>query len=181
MERSTAQLCYDKHIPHITTCFDVNLNEYEIPTDELSWRPAAYGMVIRDGKVLLSRQFGKYDLPGGGVDLGEELTAGVLREIQEETGIEATRPKVLGVENSFFHSAHGNKKSYHSVLIYYVCNYVGVSFRSKDLTNTRKNTRNWLSGYRSNKLIVLKLRVPLIFGRIFIWLCSITPRRLTVV
>jgi len=108
------------------TCLDVQGNTYEIPSDELRWRPSTYGIVIKDDAVLLSKQFGdRYDLPGGGVDLGEVITAAVIREIKEETGIDAAEPQLLGVENSFFHSAHGNKKSYHSILIYYACTFVG--------------------------------------------------------
>ena len=108
------------------TCLDVEGNKYKIPIDELEWRPSAYGIVIQDGKVLMSKQFGdKYDLPGGGVDLGEDLGAAVIREVKEETGINVSEPKNIGVENSFFHSAHGNKKSYHSILLYYVCTYQG--------------------------------------------------------
>jgi len=107
-------------------CLDVQGNTYEIPVDELQWRPSSYGIVIKDNKVLLSKQFGdSYDLPGGGVDLGEDPKAAVVREVKEETGIDAIDPKNLGVENSFFHSAHGNKKSYHSILMYYACTFQG--------------------------------------------------------
>lgn len=108
------------------TCLDVQGNKYRIPVNELQWRPSAYGIVIKDGKVLMSKQFGdSYDLPGGGVDLGEDIESAVLREIKEETGIDASTPKNIGVENNFFHSAHGNKKSYHSILIYYSCSFEG--------------------------------------------------------
>ena len=108
------------------TCLDVEGNTYEIPVTELQWRPSAYGIVIKDDKVLLSKQFGdKYDLPGGGVDLGEDVKAAVIREVKEETGLVVSRPKLVGMENNFFHSAHGNKKSYHSILIYYSCILVG--------------------------------------------------------
>lgn len=107
-------------------CLDVKGNAYEIPRTDLQWRPSAYGIVIRDGKVLMSKQFGDmYDLPGGGVNLGEDPAAAVIREIKEETGIDAGEPKNVGVENSFFYAAHGNKKSYHSILLYYVCAFRG--------------------------------------------------------
>lgn len=108
------------------TCKDVEGNKYEIPVDELAWRPSAYGIVIKDGNVLMSKQFGDmYDLPGGGVDLGETLEAAVIREVKEETGIDVAEPKNIGVQNSFFHSAHGNKKSYQSIMLYYVCTFQG--------------------------------------------------------
>lgn len=106
-------------------CKDVDLNEYQISVSELSWRPSAYGIVIKDDHVLLSRQFGRYDLPGGGVDLGEPVEAAVIREVKEETGITVNTPRVVGVENSFFKSTHGNNKSYHSILMYYICDFVG--------------------------------------------------------
>lgn len=51
-------------------------------------------MLIRRGKILLSRRFqtgyedGKYSLPAGHIEEGETLTAGTCREIGEEIGIE---------------------------------------------------------------------------------------------
>lgn len=106
-------------------CKDVDLKEYEVPVTDLLWRPSAYGIVIKDNHVLLSRQFKRYDLPGGGVDLGEPIENAVIREVKEETGIDVNTPRIIGVENSFFKSAHGNNNSYHSILLYYVCDFVG--------------------------------------------------------
>lgn len=61
--------------------------------------------VARDGKVLLVRRVGhdtfggQYELPGGGVDEGESVTTGAIREIREEVGLTVT--KVLGTFPGF--------------------------------------------------------------------------------
>lgn len=53
--------------------------------------------VVRDGKILVARRAagdflgGVYELPGGGVDEGETITEGAMREVQEETGLTASR------------------------------------------------------------------------------------------
>lgn len=107
-------------------CHDVYGNEHETLTSQLQWRPATYGIVIRDDKVLLLKQFGsKYDLPGGGVELGEDPKAAVVREVKEETGIGVVHPVLLGIESTLFRAAHSDNKSYHSLLFYYSCDYAG--------------------------------------------------------
>ena len=56
-------------------------------------RLAAYATIERDGRHLLCRIAAGYPgaarwtLPGGGLDFGEDPAAGVLRELEEETGL----------------------------------------------------------------------------------------------
>jgi 8-oxo-dGTP pyrophosphatase MutT (NUDIX family) len=49
------------------------------------------GLCVREGKVLMVRESsalsGKWELPGGGLDFGEEISAGFKREVQEEMGL----------------------------------------------------------------------------------------------
>ena len=106
------------------TCVDVYGNTHQTPVTELQWRPAAYGIVIKYNKVLLLRQFGDtYDLPGGGLNLGEHPKDAVIREVKEETGVDVEEPVLLGIESSLFRSSHSDGKSYHSLLLYYSCSY----------------------------------------------------------
>lgn len=110
---------------NVVTCVDIDGNKYEVPINKLLWRPSAYGIILNDNKVLLSKQFGKYDLPGGGIDLGEDIETAVIREVKEETGIDVSVSKLLGIENSFFQASHSNNNSYHSLLVFYACDYLG--------------------------------------------------------
>jgi len=58
-------------------------------------RVAAYAVILRDGAMLLSRLAPTvtpdelWTLPGGGLDHGEDPRDAVIREIREETGLEA--------------------------------------------------------------------------------------------
>jgi 8-oxo-dGTP diphosphatase len=59
-------------------------------------RDCAYGLGVRDGAIALAR-IGRaggpfvYDLPGGGVEPGEDEVSALIREFREEVGL-AVRP-----------------------------------------------------------------------------------------
>jgi 8-oxo-dGTP pyrophosphatase MutT (NUDIX family) len=109
----------------VVTAVDIEGNKYEVPISELSWRPSAYGIIIKDDSVLLSKQFNGYDLPGGGIDLGETPEAATIREIKEETGIDASEPELLHGATSFFKQAHKDGSVIQSLQLYYRCKYDG--------------------------------------------------------
>ena len=70
----------------------------------------ARGVCVKDGKVLLCRGkgLGSTYLPGGHIEFGETGAEALVREMKEETGLESTAGKLLGVvENSFLQ--HGEK------------------------------------------------------------------------
>ena len=58
-------------------------------------RVAAYALILRDDRILLTRLASrisadeKWHLPGGGVDHGEDPRDALVREIREETGLDA--------------------------------------------------------------------------------------------
>jgi ADP-ribose pyrophosphatase YjhB (NUDIX family) len=64
---------------------------------------AVAGLVSLDGGIVLLRRaqrdmaHGLWILPGGHVDRGEEMESAVLREIQEETGLDAHLGGLQGV------------------------------------------------------------------------------------
>ena len=67
-------------------------------------RPGAYAVLIRDNRVLLTFQEEpepEFQLPGGGIDPGEQTIPALRREINEETGWHIGTPRRLGVFRRF--------------------------------------------------------------------------------
>jgi 8-oxo-dGTP diphosphatase len=66
-------------------------------------RVAAYAVVERRGKLLLTHwrrgHLHGWTLPGGGLESGEDPRDAVVREVLEETGLEARVGKLLGVDS----------------------------------------------------------------------------------
>ena len=58
----------------------------------------AKAVIIKDNKVLIllragsEKNAGRWDLPGGHLEEGEELKEGLLREVYEETGLTLSEP-----------------------------------------------------------------------------------------
>ena len=65
-------------------------------------RIAAYGVIIRNGEILLSHwnEHGRsaWTLPGGGIELPEHPLDAARREIREETGYDAEIERLLGID-----------------------------------------------------------------------------------
>ena len=85
---------------------------------EILQRIACKAVILHDGKVLVLREAssydegtkeGKYQMPGGRVELGEPFLDGLKREVMEETGLEVIVgepfyvgewfPTIKGVQN----------------------------------------------------------------------------------
>lgn len=58
---------------------------------ESFYRVTVKALVVKDGKILLVKESpelsGKWELPGGGLDFGEEIQEGLRREVEEEMGV----------------------------------------------------------------------------------------------
>jgi ADP-ribose pyrophosphatase YjhB (NUDIX family) len=116
-------------------CLDKDKNQHEIPVSELAFRPSVYGVIIKDGKILLSKQWDGYDLPGGGVDLGERIEDALVREVKEETGLDVEVGELAWCEDSFF---VWKEEKMHSILIYYTCKVVGGKLSIDDIDESEE-------------------------------------------
>ena len=86
-------------------------------------RVAAYALLTRGDDVLLTRMSsrtripGRWTLPGGGVDHGEDPRAAVEREVFEETGLHVQVGSVADVHSSHFTGprSDGVVEDYHGI------------------------------------------------------------------
>ena len=97
----------------------------EVPV--IRQRVGAYGIVLSERGLLgtvLSRITGApgaWNLPGGGLDAGEEPMAGLLREIHEETGQEVVAGQLLALQSDHWigRAPNGGLEDYHALRIIY--------------------------------------------------------------
>lgn len=113
-----------KNTPTQVTCEDIEGKTYQVNVSDLSFRPAVYGVIVKDGKILMSKQWDGYDFPGGGIELGEPTEDALIREVKEETGLDVKMGKILHCEHSFFMLPY-KENFVHSIHMYYECCVVG--------------------------------------------------------
>lgn len=83
---------------------------------------------FRDDRVLLIRRAGpsiysEWSIPGGGQELGETTREAALRELMEETGIEARLIGLVDVVDSVRHDDAGRVR-YHYTLVDFAAEWV---------------------------------------------------------
>ncbi len=98
-----------------------------MPTTPKRQRVAAYAVIVRDDQILLSRLSPVvtaeelWTLPGGGLDHGEDPRDAVIREVHEETGLDAEVSDTARVYSAHMPQAwrSGRRVDAHAVRIVY--------------------------------------------------------------
>ncbi len=100
----------------------------------------AVNALVFNGKkeVLLAKRTdnGLWCIPGGHVDLGETLAQACVRELREETGLQARVVKLVGVYSDTQGSLHiAQGPEWHTVRVSFLCEAAGGDLRPSEETS----------------------------------------------
>ena len=113
-------------------------------------------VVVDEGRVLLVRRGheplkGQWSLPGGLLEIGESLTAGVAREVLEETGLIVEPIELIELLDRIHYE--GERVRYHYVIADYLCRVTGGTLQAgSDADGAR-----WVERVEWNSSSALKL------------------------
>lgn len=130
-------------------------------------RIAAYAVIVDDERILLCRisaalpnLAGRWTLPGGGLDFGEEPAAGMIREVQEETGLVVEPGEVAHVDS--FVRNHDDRVTHH-VRIIYRARFTGGELRH-EVAGTTDRCEWWSKTALPNCANLAEIGCRLAFG-----------------
>ena len=92
--------------------------------------------VCRDGKVLVVQRGreparGRWTVPGGVVDLGEEMCQAAAREVREECGIEIEVGQAVGILDNIVRDEDGAIR-FHYAIVDFAARYTSGELRLND-------------------------------------------------
>ena len=120
-------------------------------------------VVVDQGRVLLVRRGseplkGQWSLPGGLLEVGESLSAGVAREVREETGLTVEPVELIELLDRIHRE--GERVRYHYVIADYLCRVVcGELQAASDAEETRWVERAEWNSHSALKLDPITVRV----------------------
>ena len=103
------------------------------------WPYVGVAVVIRDeaGRVLLGRRAhginaGKWCIPCGRLEHDEDVRAGAIRELLEETGLEVTADEIVSVQSNFHPVDALHEEARHAVGVWFAGRVVGGHLHCAD-------------------------------------------------
>jgi 8-oxo-dGTP diphosphatase len=128
------------------------------------------GVIIEDGRALLIRRgseplLGQWSIPGGTLELGESLQAGVARELLEETGLHVRVLDLIEVfDRIYVQAAEGGggtaqRPRFHYVIVDYLCERISGEARAgSDVTDVAFAREDELENYHLTETATRVLR-----------------------
>ena len=119
--------------------------------------------MVHRGRALLIRRAseplkGQWSIPGGMLELGENLSEGVRRELKEETGLDVEPVEMVAVFDRI--TREGKRVKYHYVIVDYVCRLKGGRLKpASDVTDARWVRREEMPRYNLTEMatkVILK-------------------------
>lgn len=103
----------------------------KLPAEKFEMRVAAYCFIVHENTVLLvnTKSTGKWWVPGGKVEAGEQVQEAMKREVFEETGIEIEVNRFVTYREVFFYYDPLDE-AYQNIALYFV-----ASPKSLEVTN----------------------------------------------
>ncbi len=102
---------------------DLFCNEKGYQTPKLTTRAA----IFKDNKILLTHENdGTWSLPGGWCDVLESVKSNTIKEIKEETGLDAKAIKIIAIQDG---NKHNTICPYGMCVIFILCEVIGGSFK----------------------------------------------------
>ena len=117
---------------------------------------AVSAAIIRDGKVLIVRRArpparGVYTLPGGGVEVGENLHEAVAREVREETGLAVEPVALAGYREAIARDADGKVERHFVILPFAARLIAGEIALNEELAEARWLVPSELAGLKTTE------------------------------
>lgn len=123
-------------------------NQIKLPQGKsVSWRISGYAILQNKNKFLMIKSGnGLWHFPGGGIEQGESIQEGVIRELLEETGyyiIPDVQPHHLN-EQKFYHTS--KDEFYNSIQLFYKAQLQNQNINESAITKRDKEReRKWIA------------------------------------
>lgn len=124
---------------------NVQGQQVDLLVEKMVWRPSVYALILNEAGELLVQDnihTQRYDLPGGGVEVWEQVPEALMREIWEETGLEARIHDLVHVQDYFFLTPSG--KHWHTLHFFYRAEILGGTLRNSILEDEWTTNPHWV-------------------------------------
>ncbi|MFI3261101.1 MAG: NUDIX domain-containing protein [bacterium] len=133
-------------------------NKYQLTEEDINIKcTRVKAVVIKEGKILLGNESGVLQFPGGHLEEGEFLNEGLIREIEEELGIELEIEEISEpyLKISYYKKdspEKGINESYD--IYYYVINTVKeINLKNTNYTEEEKEKKFEIVSVDLNKVV----------------------------